>query len=151
MTDYRRITDKDIDVDALLAEATDQKMGGIVAFIGTVRDNSEAGNVDGIFYDSYVPMAEKRMRKVEDEIKAAYPTGKIVMQHRVGNVAVKGVTVVVAASAPHRAEAFDACRLGIEKLKQEVPIWKRESLVKGGHRWVKGDETIDTKKRRKSR
>jgi molybdopterin synthase catalytic subunit len=143
-----RITKRKINLQSLLDQVSDPKMGGIVAFIGTVRDYSKAGKVEGIFYDAYVPMAEKRMLEVEKEVKAAYPRGKFAIQHRVGRVGVGGVTLVVAASSSHRADAYAACRLGLELLKQNVPIWKKERLADGGHHWVEGEEMGGSKKKR---
>jgi molybdopterin synthase catalytic subunit len=135
---FPRITESALDVDALLEAAAGPGMGGTVAFIGTVRDSSEAGKVEEIDYDAYIPMAEKRMLHVEEEVRSQFPSGKIVMQHRVGKVKVGETTLVIAASSPHRSDAFAACRLGLEMLKQEVPIWKKERLAGGGDRWVNG-------------
>jgi len=146
---FQRITEHKLDVDALLAAAAGPGMGGTVAFVGTVRDNSEAGKVEEIDYDAYVPMAEKRMLHVEEEVMSQFPEGKIVMQHRVGRVKVGEVTLVIAASSPHRSDAFAACRLGLEMLKQEVPIWKKERLAGGGDRWVNGPLPSSSAKKRK--
>jgi molybdopterin synthase catalytic subunit len=151
LKNFERITSKKIDVDSVVARARGPRMGGIVAFIGTVRNHSEAGSVDGIFYDSHVGMAEKRMLQVEEEVKSAFPEGNIAVQHRIGKVGLEGVTLVVAASAPHRADAFAACRLGLELIKKDVPIWKKESLVGGGERWVEGETAGTARKKRAKR
>lgn len=148
MKSTERITKRRINIQSLLDQVSDPKMGGIVAFIGTVRDYSEAGKVEGIFYDAYVPMAEKKMLEVETEVKAAYPGGKLAIQHRVGRVGVGGVTLVVAASSSHRDDAYAACRLGLELIKQNVPIWKKERLAEGGDHWVEGEEMGGSRKKR---
>src|ERR1700722_9349316 len=105
-----RMTRTKIDPRSMLAEVNDPGAGGTVLFIGTVRDNSEAGEVDRIIYDAYLPMAEKRMLEIEEEVKRRWPVKGVAAQHRVGELKVGEVSVVVAVSAPHRAEAFEACR-----------------------------------------
>jgi molybdopterin synthase catalytic subunit len=133
-----RVTKSRIDVQSILAETDDPGSGGTVLFIGTVRNNSEAGSVDRIVYDAYVPMAEKRMLEIEEEVRRSLHPGKVAMQHRIGELGVGEVSVAVAVSAPHRAEAFEACRRAIESIKHDVPIWKKERLVDGKERWVEG-------------
>lgn len=113
--------------------------GAIVLFLGTVRDNSEAGKVDRIEYEAYEPMAEKRLEATEAEVRRRWPATKNVkIVHRVGGLSIGDVSVAVAVSSPHRAEAFEACRHAIEKIKREVPIWKRERLADGREKWVEG-------------
>ncbi len=133
-----RITKTNIDIPSILAKTNDAKTGGTVLFIGTVRDHSEAGDVDRIVYDAYVPMAEKRMLEIEEEVKEILPEGRVAMLHRIGELKVGEVSVAVAVSAPHRAEAFDACRHTIERIKHDVPIWKKERLADGREKWVEG-------------
>jgi molybdopterin synthase catalytic subunit len=133
-----RMTKMTIDPSSLLSEVSDPKAGGTVLFIGTVRDNSDAGDVDRIIYDAYLPMAEKRMAEIEEEVARMWPVRKFAAQHRVGELRVGEVSVVVAVSAPHRAEAFEACRHAIERIKHDVPIWKKERLADGQERWVEG-------------
>ena len=133
-----RVTNSRIDVQAILAETDDPSSGGAVLFVGTVRNNSEAGSVDRIVYDAYVPMAEKRMLEIEEDVRRSLHPGKVAMQHRIGELSVGEVSVAVAVSAPHRAEAFEACRRAIESIKHDVPIWKKERLADGQERWVDG-------------
>lgn len=141
----RRISDTPIDVESLIAQTKDPRMGGTVVFIGTVRNRSEAGSVDRMLYDAYIPMAEKRMLEVEEEVRKTLPVGKVAMQHRVGELALGDISVVVVASAPNRAEAFAACRLGIEQIKRRVPIWKKEHLSGGEEKWAEGKPITDGK------
>ncbi len=138
MKNEERVTRERIDVNSVLAETDDPSSGGTVLFIGTVRDNSEAGSVDRIVYDAYVPMAEKRMLEIEEEVRRSLHPGKIAMKHRIGELGVGEVSVAVAVSAPHRAEAFEACRRAIESIKHDVPIWKKERLANGTEKWVEG-------------
>ncbi|MGD0638026.1 MAG: molybdenum cofactor biosynthesis protein MoaE [Nitrososphaerales archaeon] len=138
MAKYERVTRSKLDIPWILSQTRDEKSGGTVVFIGTIRDNSEAGNVDKIDYDAYVPMAEKRMLEIEDEINRRLPVGKFMMQHRIGELGVGDVSVVISVSAPHRAQAFELCRYGIEEIKRVVPIWKKERLADGREKWVEG-------------
>jgi len=138
MKNLARITRTKIDVPAMMAATEDAMSGGTVLFVGTIRNHSETGEVDRIDYDAYVPMAEKKMVEIEEEIRRRLPVGKVAMQHRVGELGVGEVSVVIAVSAPHRALAFELCRYGIEEIKRTVPIWKKERLADGQEHWVKG-------------
>ena len=134
-----RLTRGKIDPSKVLSSVRDPKAGAIVLFLGTVRDNSEAGRVEEMEYEAYAAMAEKRMAEVEKEVRKKWPAVREVeMVHRIGRLKVGDVSVAVAVSAPHRAEAFEACRHVIETIKHEVPIWKRERLAGGGKVWVEG-------------
>lgn len=132
------ITKSRIDVTQVIEDVSSRSAGATVLFLGTVRDHSEFGHVDMIDYDAYVPMAEKQMRTIEEEVKTSWPECRIRMVHRFGVLKVGEISVAVAASAPHRKEAFEACRFAIEKIKNEVPIWKKERLADGTSRWVEG-------------
>jgi molybdopterin synthase catalytic subunit len=132
------ITRNRIRPERVLADVEDPKAGGTVLFIGTVRNHSEAGDVDLIFYDAYLPMAEKSLTRIQAETELLWPSTKVNLVHRVGELKVGEVSVAVAVSAEHRAEAFEACRQVIERIKHEVPIWKRERLADGSGVWVKG-------------
>jgi len=107
--------------------------GGVVVFTGTVRDHAEGREgVDHLTYEAYAEPAEQRMHEIAAEIRRRWPdVGRIALLHRVGRLALTDVAVVVAVSAPHRGEAFDACRYGIDTLKATVPIWKHESWADG--------------------
>jgi molybdopterin synthase catalytic subunit len=107
--------------------------GGTVAFVGTVR--SDGGRVDRLAYSAYGAMAERVLREVAEEAAAKWPVEGVAVLHGVGDLEVGGRTVVVACSAPHRAEAFDACRYVIDEVKRRVPIWKKE-IGSGGERWI---------------
>lgn len=121
-----RVTRDPIDPSTLLAEARRDGDGGLTLFVGVVRDNADGRAVTGMEYEAYEPMAEKEMARIEDDLAARHPAARLVMRHRIGRLRVGEVAVVVAASAPHREEAFAACRAGIEEIKARVPVWKRE-------------------------
>jgi molybdopterin synthase catalytic subunit len=132
------VTGDGISADAALTFVADPAAGGTCLFIGTVRDHSDAGTVTGLMYEAWPELAEQRLHALADEIVAGWPVRKVALVHRVGELAVGEASVVVAVSAPHRAEAFEAARHGIERLKEDAPIWKKESLESGRARWVAG-------------
>jgi len=109
------------------------RSGAIATFSGVVRDNSDGRQVDHLDYEAYVPMAVKVMRSIGERIVKERGVSKIFMAHRVGRLQVKDPAVVIAVSAPHRAEAIGASRLAIDELKLQVPIFKKEVFVDGSH------------------
>ena len=133
-----RLSDGPLDPSEALAFVADPGAGGTCAFLGTVRDHSAEGEVTGLHYEAWDDLALRRLADLAEEMLRSWPLRKVALLHRTGDLAVGEVSVVVACSAPHRAEAFAACRHGIERLKQDVPIWKKEALVSGESRWVRG-------------
>jgi molybdopterin synthase catalytic subunit len=121
-----RVTRAPLDPAALLAEARRDGDGGLTLFVGVVRDNADGRPVTEMEYEAYEPMAEGEMERIEADLAVRFPDVRVVMRHRIGRLLVGEVAVVVAASAPHREEAFAACRAGIEEIKARVPVWKRE-------------------------
>jgi molybdopterin synthase catalytic subunit/molybdopterin converting factor small subunit len=126
------------DVDAVLAEITSSPVGAAVSFLGTVRDH--APDLEGVVrldYSAYPEMAEKVLDDIAAELLAEYPDVRgLALLHATGELAVGDHTILVAACAAHRAVAFDACRDGLERVKERVPVWKREVTADGAHRWV---------------
>ena len=110
-------------------------MGGIVTFVGAVRDNARGREIRHLEYEAYPEMAEREMQKIADEAARRWPGVAVSIGHRAGHLVVGDVAVVVAVAAPHRAEAFEACRFAIDTLKQTVPIWKKEVATNGEY-WV---------------
>lgn len=121
-----RVTRAPLDPSTFLGEARRDGDGGLTLFVGVVRDNADGRSVTEMEYEAYEPMAEKEMERIEADLSARFPDVRLVMRHRIGRLRVGEVAVVVAASAPHREEAFAACRAGIEEIKARVPVWKRE-------------------------
>jgi molybdopterin synthase catalytic subunit len=132
------ITADVLSVDEALTAVADPGAGGTCVFIGTVRDHSQAGDVTGLRYEAWEELAQTRLHEIAGEMFHRWPIRKIALLHRTGDLAVGEASVVVACSAPHRADAFEACRHGIERLKEDVPIWKKEALVSGDAHWVMG-------------
>jgi molybdopterin synthase catalytic subunit len=127
-----------IDVGEVLAFVADPSVGGTCLFVGTVRDHGDVGAVTGMTYEAWDELATRRLHEIADEAFSTWPVTKLALVHRHGELAVGEASVVVAASAAHRAEAFDAARHAIERLKHDVPIWKKEALLSGDARWVQG-------------
>ena len=133
-----RITIDPVGADEAVAFVADPAAGGTCVFLGTVRDHSDAGAVTGLTYEVWEEQAVRRLEGLGGELFARWPLCKVAFLHRWGELEVGEVSVVVACSAPHRAEAFEACRHGIEQLKRDVPIWKKEHLATGSSSWVMG-------------
>ncbi|HWP35811.1 MAG TPA: molybdenum cofactor biosynthesis protein MoaE [Thermodesulfobacteriota bacterium] len=130
------VTDRPIDVGQVIAAVADPGCGAIVTFLGTVRDHAEGRPVAGIDYHAYRDMAERKLAEIGEEIRRQWGELRVAIVHRTGHLAVGEVSVAIAVAAPHRAEAFAACRHAIERIKVIVPIWKKEAWVSGGGRWV---------------
>src|SRR5947209_5192977 len=133
-----RVAAEPVDPQRALAFVSDPAAGGTCLFLGTVRDHSVAGDVTGLDYESWDELAERRLREIADEMDSRWEVRRVALLHRTGRIEIGEVSVAVACSAPHRAEAFEACRHGIERIKQDVPIWKKESLTTGDAQWVMG-------------
>jgi MoaE-MoaD fusion protein len=120
--------------DALSAVAA-PGAGGTAVFVGTVRDASDAGPVSALDYSAYEEMAEKVLREIATEAAEKWGLHGVTVQHAIGPRAVGEITFVVACAAPHRDEAFDACRYVVDEVKRRAPVWKKESGP-WGERWV---------------
>jgi molybdopterin synthase catalytic subunit len=120
------ITGKEIDAAQVLRDIATSGTGGIDLFIGTVRDINEGKPVASIDYTAYVPMAEEVLRTIEEEIRARWPVENVILIHRIGLLHVGEISVLTAVGAPHRAASFEACRHAIERVKADLPVWKKE-------------------------
>jgi len=123
--------------DEVRAAVSDPGAGGIALFIGTVRDHDGGRNVVGLSYSAH-PSAADELRRVAEKVATDFGVLALAAVHRVGDLNVGDLAVVVAAACPHRAEAFDACRALIDELKQTVPIWKHQRFADGTSEWVSG-------------
>ena len=132
---HTRLSSMALSWDAARAFVADPSAGGIVAFAGVVRDHADGAAVVGLDYEAYEEQAERRMADLAREVADRWPVCAVWMEHRVGSLAVGDDAVIVAVSAPHRDAAFEAGRYGIDTLKAEVPIWKREHWAAGGTHW----------------
>jgi molybdopterin synthase catalytic subunit len=127
-----------LSIDEAMAFVADPAAGGTCVFVGTVRDHSDAGGVTGLEYEAWNELATARLEELVDELFERWTIVKVAILHRTGTLAVGDASVVIAVSAAHRSEAFEACRHAIERLKRDVPIWKKESLTEGEAHWVMG-------------
>lgn len=132
------LTTTPIQIDDLLGHVADASSGATVLFIGTTRDHNQGRRVERLEYEAYAGMAEKELARVAEEAKAQWPLAAIAIVHRVGDVPVGQASVAIAVSSAHRADAFAAGRFAIDRLKEIVPIWKKE-YFEGGALWI-GDQ-----------
>ena len=129
-----RVQEAALSLDEVVRAVGGPGMGGLVTFTGMVRDHARGERIERLEYEAYVEMAEKVMREIAEEVERE--TGaRVAVLHRIGTLAVGDLAVVIAAAAPHRAEAFAAARATIDRLKERVPIWKKE-FGAGGAVWV---------------
>jgi molybdopterin synthase catalytic subunit len=141
--DWIALTDEPLPVDAATSWATTPGSGAVVAFSGVVRDHSDGRDgVTGLTYEAYEDEAVRRLGEVAAETRRRVPaTARIALLHRTGDLALSETSVVVVASSPHRAEAFEAARFAIDTLKETVPIWKREHWAEGSD-WAECSHTV---------
>ena len=130
-----RLLDEPLSLDRCVAAVSGPGMGGIVTFTGMVRRHNRGTRVERLEYEAYGSMAVREMTRLCIEIEAEIPGVRLSVEHRVGVLAIGDLAVVIAAAAPHRAEAFTACRAMIDRLKDRVPIWKKE-IAEDGVEWI---------------
>ncbi len=124
-----------LSLDEVVAAVAAEEHGAVVTFIGQVRRKGQLPSVVRLEYEAYAPMAEAVLAQIADELALENPGVRVAIHHRTGSLAVGEVAVVIAVAAAHRAEAFGACRVAIERLKQRAPIWKKEVGADGAV-WV---------------
>ena len=129
------VRETELSVDEVRAAVADPAAGGVALFAGAVRDCDHDRGVTGLSYSAH-PSAADELRRVASEIAEKFPVLGVAAVHRVGDLAIGDLAVVVAVSCPHRAEAFDACRELIDVLKASVPIWKHQRFSDGTAEWV---------------
>jgi molybdopterin synthase catalytic subunit len=129
------IRDAPLSVDEVLAAVSDPAAGGVALFVGTVRDHDGGRLVTALEYSAH-PAAIDQLRAVAEKVAADYPVRALAAVHRVGDLVVGDLAVVVGVGCPHRAEAFAACHRLIDELKMTVPIWKHQLFADGTDEWV---------------
>ncbi|MCB9633361.1 MAG: molybdenum cofactor biosynthesis protein MoaE [Sandaracinus sp.] len=130
------VRDAPLSIDEVFRAVQHPSAGGICLFVGVVRDHAEGKPVARLDYEAHPSLAVPELRRVLEGVMADLPGTRVAAVHRVGELAVGDLAVVVAASAPHRAEAFAACRFAIDRLKETVPVWKKEYEPSGEAVWV---------------
>ena len=134
------ITEDKITLDALYQTVLEDENGAVAVFAGVVRNHTGAKRTDHLVYEAYPEMAEKKMREIGAEIEERWGITDTGILHRVGKLEIGEISVLIAVSRPHRAESFAACQYAIDRLKQVVPIWKKE-VGEDGESWVEGPHT----------
>ena len=134
---YFKVTKKAINIDSVVNRVLNIDSGAVVIFIGTVRKSSHRREVLYLEYEAYENMAIKEFRKLAAETKSKWNVKKVSIAHRIGRLKVGEISVVIVVASPHRDDAYKASRYIIEKLKQKVPIWKKEAWD-GGLEWIQG-------------
>jgi len=129
------LTADPIDIAALVNEARPGD-GAVCLFVGVVRNESEGRETRAIDYEAYGPMAESEVARIAKEVSNEWPGARLLVRHRVGRLEVGEASVAILATAPHREEAFAACRAAIDRIKKTVPIWKKEIRPDGTSEWV---------------
>jgi molybdopterin converting factor subunit 1 len=130
-----RIQATPLSLDDAVAAAKDARWGGLVVFLGTVRDASRGKRVTHLEYEAYPEMAEAKMREIAQALEAKHQPCRVILHHRVGDLAIGDIAVIIVAGAPHRDAAFKAAREAIDELKTVVPIWKKE-YAEDGAVWI---------------
>jgi molybdopterin synthase catalytic subunit len=149
------VTPEQLDLPALVAEVARAASadGAITSFIGLVRDHNQGRRVSFLEYEAYEPLAVRALNRIIEESGAAWPNARLGVHHRTGRLEIGEASIIIVAAAPHRGDAFAACRYMIERVKQIVPIWKHEHF-EGGDVWLEGaiadpdDEAARDKARR---
>ena len=132
-----KIVTEPIDAQELIDAVQTPADGAVCVFYGVVREDSRNKKVRFLDYDAYPEMAEKKMRDILEEVRAKWPEQRAAIVHRIGTLGIGEASVVIAVGSPHRGESFEACRYVIDRVKEEVPIWKKEVFT-DGEEWVEG-------------
>lgn len=132
-----RIVSEPITTGQLIQAVEDPGAGAICTFHGVVRDNNLGREVDYLEYEAYSEMAVPAMERIADEVRRRWDVINVAIVHRVGRLEIGEASVVISVSSPHRVEAFEACRYAIDRLKENVPIWKKEVWA-DGEEWIEG-------------
>ncbi|WNF35787.1 molybdenum cofactor biosynthesis protein MoaE [Bacillaceae bacterium IKA-2] len=137
------ITNEVISIQEVVDKVTSRNAGAINTFIGTVREITKGKKTIFLKYDAYASMAEKKLAQIGDEIQEQWPEALVAITHRIGRLDITDIAVVIAVSTPHRADSYEASRYAIERIKEIVPIWKKEHW-EDGVEWI-GDQLEKTR------
>ena len=129
------ICEEVLDIQTLSGQVRSPQAGAVVSFVGVVRNNSLGRDVRYLFYEAYTPMAQKEFERIEAEIRIRWDVLRVIMAHRVGTLHIGEASVAIVVSSAHRKEALEACAFAIERIKQRLPVWKKE-YWEGGEVWL---------------
>ena len=144
-----RIVEQPIDADAVTAAVADPTAGAIATFLGVTRNHNDGRAVTGLEYEAYPDMAVREMERIGATARERWPIHAIAIVHRIGTVPIGEASVVIAVSSSHRRAAFEACHFAIDRLKEVVPIWKKE-MFDGGEVWIGSQQGAAGKPRREN-
>jgi molybdopterin synthase catalytic subunit len=131
-----------IDPAEVLARVGAPEDGAVLLFLGTVRNHADGESVGGMTYEAYERMAAPVLAEIAREAAEKLGTDRVAVVHRIGELAIGEVSVAIAVSSPHRAQAYEASRYVIEEIKKRLPVWKREHYMDGRSRWVEGVQPV---------
>ena len=137
-----RITNDPLDAALAVSQVESPAAGAVAVFVGVTRNNTAGREVLFLEYEAYRPMADDQLRRVADEMRERWELQGVAIHHRLGRLEIGEASLVVAASSAHRQAAFEACHFSVDRIKQIVPIWKKEFFV-GGEVWVGSQEDFD--------
>jgi molybdopterin synthase catalytic subunit len=135
---FFEISQEPINIQSVIDKVVQREAGAITTFIGTVRELTHGKKTLYLVYEAYEPMAIKKLEQIGQEIEEKWSGSKVAITHRVGKLDITDIAVVIAVSTPHRADSYEANRYAIERIKQIVPIWKKEHW-EDGQEWI-GDQ-----------
>jgi molybdopterin synthase catalytic subunit len=138
------VTAEVLDAVGLSDRVAKPEAGAVVLFSGIVRDNNLGRRVEHLEYDAYPPLAERTLADIAVEARSQWELTEVAIHHRIGRLEIGEASLLVAVSAPHRAEAFHACHFCVDRVKQSVPVWKKE-VWEGGESWIEGTPVIHPK------
>ena len=131
-----RVTTEPLDIQEIHNLVKSPTDGAVVTFDGIVRNNFDGRQVRHLEYEAYAAMAEKKMAEIAEEVRDKFSVGSVAMVHRVGRLEIGESSILIAVAAPHRQPAFEACAYAMDRVKQEVPVWKKEYFKDGESHWV---------------
>ena len=129
------ISNGPLDPESITTRVRQHSNGAVVTFLGTTRDSTDGRRVLHLEYEGYRPMTDRKLEEVRDEIRDRWSIEDVAIAHRLGRLEIGDISLVVAVSSPHRADAFAACNYAVDRIKQVVPIWKKE-FFEDGEVWV---------------
>ena len=136
--DIAQVTTEVLQTQRLMDAVRDDGCGAVAAFVGVVRNEHQGRSVHHLIYEAYPPMAEQEMLRITQEVRGRWAVRRVAIAHRIGRLEIGEASVVVAVGAAHRREALEACAFAIEKIKERLPVWKKE-FSDEGEEWIIGD------------
>lgn len=135
------ITNEPLEPETITASVRKPVNGAVVTFLGTTRNQTADRKVQYLEYESYKPMAERKLAEIADDIREKWDLSDVAISHRLGRLEIEDISLVVAIASPHRKDAFDACQYSIDRIKSVVPIWKKE-YFEDGEIWIESPESL---------